>query len=207
MMLASNSYHESLQNGSKSILDKMRRVFGFMEDSHVWSDRFKKLFINNRFVLCLLILLLVGLNIFVFDKISFVFKPLTVLLKTVIFPILLTGALYYLLNPLVNLLERKRIPRIYTIVALYLAIIGIITLVIMTVIPLAQQQIHQLIDNFPIYSQEVQFQFESLIGSDFFNQIQQSTGFNPSDLGQTFSIVHYRDLADFLARLKILSLP
>ncbi|GJM74711.1 hypothetical protein HMSSN036_69270 [Paenibacillus macerans] len=78
-----------------------------MGATQLWSERFKKLFINNRFVLFLLILLLIGLNIFVFTKISFVFTPVTVLLKTVLLPILLTGAIYYLLNPLVDWLEGK----------------------------------------------------------------------------------------------------
>lgn len=158
-----------------------------MEGTFSWGDRFKRLFLNNRFVLFLLILLLIGLNVFVFGKISFIFTPLTVLLKTVLFPVLLTGAIYYLLNPLVDLLERKRIPRVYTIVTLYLLMVGIITIVIISVIPLVQEQVTQLIENFPKYSYEVQLQFESLIGSDFFSQIQQSTGFNPSTLGQTIA--------------------
>ncbi|WP_019635911.1 AI-2E family transporter [Paenibacillus fonticola] len=158
-----------------------------MNGSQIWNNRFTKFFINNRFVLFLLILLLIGLNIFILTKISFIFKPLAVLLKTVLIPILLTGAIYYLLNPLVNWMERKRIPRGYTIAALYLFIIGIITIIIISVIPLVKEQVTELIYNFPKYSYEVQLQFEALIGSDFFYQFQQSTGFNFTDLAQTVS--------------------
>ncbi|MNJ38095.1 AI-2 transport protein TqsA [compost metagenome] len=158
-----------------------------MNGSQIWNNRFTKFFINNRFVLFLLILLLIGLNIFVLTKISFIFKPLAVLLKTVLIPILLTGAIYYLLNPLVNWMERKRIPRGYTIAALYLFIIGIVTIIIISVIPLVKEQVTELIYNFPKYSYEVQLQFEALIGSDFFYQFQQSTGFNFTDLAQTVS--------------------
>lgn len=158
-----------------------------MSSSQTWNNRFKKFFINNRFVLFLLVLLLIGLNIFVLTKISFVFKPLIVLLKTVLVPILLTGAIYYLLNPLVNWLERKKIPRAYTIVALYLLIVGIVTIIIISVIPLVQEQVTGLIQNFPKYSYEVQLQFEALIGSDFYHQFQESTGFNLTGLAQTLS--------------------
>lgn len=158
-----------------------------MGNTNIWSDRFRKLFINNRFVLVLLILLLIGLNIFVFAKISFVFKPLTVLLKTILFPILLTGAIYYLLNPLVDSLERRKIPRTYTIVTLYLLIVGLVTVLIITVIPLARDQVTRLIENFPKYSYELQLQFENLLGSNFFSEIQKSTGFDPSNLGQTIA--------------------
>ncbi|WP_410772016.1 AI-2E family transporter [Fontibacillus sp. BL9] len=158
-----------------------------MGSAQLWSERFKRFFLGNRFVLFLLILLLIGLNVLVLDKVSFVFKPLTVLLKTVLLPILLTGAIYYLLNPLVDWLERKGIPRVYTIVALYLLIVGIITVVIISVVPIVQKQITDLIDNFPKYSYEVQVQFEKLIGSNFFHQVQESTGFNPTKVGETIS--------------------
>lgn len=149
------------------------------------NNRFLQFFMNNRLVVFLLILLLIGLNIFVISKISFIFQPLTVLLKTVLFPILLTGAIYYLLNPLVNILEKRKIPRVYTIIALYLVIVLLITLLLNTVIPLVQEQIVSLISNFPRYSQEVQIQFESLVGSDLFGKISSTSGFDPSKIGQS----------------------
>ncbi|MFD1178149.1 AI-2E family transporter [Paenibacillus puldeungensis] len=158
-----------------------------MENSQSWGHRFKKFFLNNRFVLFLLVLLLIGLNVFVFAKIQFIFKPLTVLLKTVLLPILLTGAIYYLLNPLVDWLERKKVKRVYTIIALYLFIIGLITLLVMNVFPLVREQVIGLIDNFPKYSYEVQAQIEQLTGSSLLLEIQKSTGFNPADLGSTIS--------------------
>ncbi|MGG5833304.1 AI-2E family transporter, partial [Bacillus pumilus] len=64
---------------------------------------------SNKFVLFLLVLLLIGLNILVFMKTSFIFTPLIVLVKTIALPIILTGVVYYLLNPIVNLLERFRV--------------------------------------------------------------------------------------------------
>lgn len=158
-----------------------------MENSQSWGHRFKKFFLNNRFVLFLLVLLLIGLNIFVFAKIQFIFKPLTVLLKTVLLPILLTGAIYYLLNPLVDWLERRKVRRVYTIIALYLLIVGLVTVLIMNVFPLVREQVIGLIDNFPKYSYEVQAQVEQLTGSSLFLEIQKSTGFNPADLGSTIS--------------------
>lgn len=73
-----------------------------MDRRQVWPDKFKKFFLNNKFVVGLLIALLVGLTILVFSKIPFVFKPLSVLLHTVAAPLLLSGIAYYLLNPLVG---------------------------------------------------------------------------------------------------------
>ncbi|WP_068782382.1 AI-2E family transporter [Paenibacillus sp. GM2] len=158
-----------------------------MHNSQSGSGRFSKRFVNNRFVLFLLILFLIGLNILIFYKISFVFRPVAVLLKTILPPILLSGAIFYLLNPLVNWLEKKGVKRVFTIAVLYLLITGLLTVVIVSVVPLLQEQIIRLIDNLPKYSYEVQRQFESLIGSEFFLQFQSATGFDLSTIGDTFS--------------------
>ncbi|WP_405114833.1 AI-2E family transporter [Paenibacillus sp. FSL K6-1217] len=154
-----------------------------MERRQVWPDKFKKFFLNNKFVVGLLIALLVGLTVLVFSKIPFIFKPLSVLLHTVAAPLLLSGIAYYLLNPLVDRLEkRSRVKRAYGIVILYLVIIGIITLVLLMVIPIIRTQLMGLIDNFPVYSEQIQEEFVQLTGSELFNKIQTSVGTDLSDI-------------------------
>ncbi|WP_010268650.1 AI-2E family transporter [Paenibacillus senegalensis] len=149
-------------------------------------ERFKLFFLNNKFVIFMLVLLLIGLNIFVFNKISFIFNPLTVLIRTVLLPIILAGVFYYLLNPLVNLLERY-IKRGYAILILYLLMIGLLSLLIVTVIPLVRQQITGLINNFPTYSEQLVWQFEQFVGSQFVHQLQQSINLSPSDIVSSLS--------------------
>ncbi|EHS55207.1 AI-2E family transporter [Paenibacillus sp. Aloe-11] len=158
-----------------------------METTPAWKDRFKKFFLNNKFVLFLLVLLLIGLNILVLTKISYIFTPVMVLLKTIILPVILSGVLYYLFNPLIDALERNKVKRIYSIIVLYLLIIGIIAVVITSVIPVIRDQIQGLIQNVPAYSQQVQVQFEKLIGSDFVNQFLNTVQINPSELASKAS--------------------
>ncbi|TKH45669.1 AI-2E family transporter [Paenibacillus sp. FSL R10-2782] len=158
-----------------------------METTPAWKDRFKKFFLNNKFVLFLLVLLLIGLNVLVLTKISYIFTPVIVLLKTIILPVILSGVLYYLFNPLVDVLERNKVKRIYSIIVLYLLIIGIITVVITSVVPVIRDQIQGLIQNVPAYSEQVQQQFEKLIGSDFVNQFQNTIQINPSELASKAS--------------------
>lgn len=158
-----------------------------METTPAWKDRFKKFFLNNKFVLFLLVLLLIGLNVLVLTKISYIFTPVIVLLKTIILPVILSGVLYYLFNPLVNVLERNKVKRIYSIIVLYLLIIGIITVVITSVVPVIRGQIQGLIQNVPAYTEQVQQQFEKLIGSDFVNQFQNTVQINPSELASKAS--------------------
>ncbi|WP_226002572.1 AI-2E family transporter [Paenibacillus sp. BJ-4] len=158
-----------------------------METTPAWKDRFKKFFLNNKFVLFLLVLLLIGLNILVLTKISYIFTPVMVLLKTIILPVILSGVLYYLFNPLIDVLERNKVKRIYSIIVLYLLIIGIIAVVITSVVPVIRDQIQGLVQNVPAYSEQVQQQFEKLIGSDFVNQFQNTIQINPSELASKVS--------------------
>lgn len=156
-----------------------------MEQERVWPDRFKRFFLNNKFVLFLLIILLIGLNIMVFTKVSFVFRPLEVLFRTIVVPILLTGVVYYLLNPLVDILERRGLKRVYSILILYLFIAAIITIVILAVVPVVRQQIEDLIVNFPRYYENVALQFEQFIGSQYLTQVKTTINFD--DMIQNFS--------------------
>ncbi|ASB62190.1 membrane protein [Bacillus sp. A053] len=158
-----------------------------METLQTWSGRFKRFFLDNKFVLFLLVLLLIGLNILVFTKTSFIFTPIIVLLKTISLPIILTGIVFYLLNPVVDFLERRRIRRIYSILLLYLLIIGLITITIVSIIPFLKEQIMSLIDNIPRYVDVVEDQTKQLIGSNFVNQAQQTMNINISDLATKVS--------------------
>lgn len=135
----------------------------------------------------LLVLLLIGLNILVFTKASFIFTPFIVLVETIALPVVLTGVVYYLLNPIVDFLERKNVKRIYSILLLYIVIIGLITILIVSVIPLLREQITSLVDNFPRYVHIVEDQIKQLIGSQFFNQVQQTLNINLTDLASKLS--------------------
>ncbi|MDR0268528.1 AI-2E family transporter [Paenibacillus sp.] len=158
-----------------------------MDNTENWATRFKRLFLNNRFVLFLLVLLLIGLNIMVLSKVSFIFHPLHVLLKTVVLPIILTGIVYYLLNPIVNFLERHKVKRIYSILMLYVIIIGIVAVLLTLVIPVIQEQIMDLVSNFPAYIEMLREQFEHLMGSKIVNQFQDSINFDPQEIFKTVS--------------------
>lgn len=158
-----------------------------VETLQTWSGRFKRFFLDNKFVLFLLVLLLIGLNILVFTKTSYIFTPIIVLLKTISLPIILTGIVFYLLNPIVDFLERRRIKRIYSILLLYLLIIGLITITIVSIIPFLKEQIMSLIDNIPRYVDIVENQTKQLIGSNFVNQAQQTMNINISDLATKVS--------------------
>nr|WP_285891304.1 AI-2E family transporter [Paenibacillus pasadenensis] len=141
-------------------------------------NRFRKFFINNQFVLFLLVLLLIAVNIYLFSQIKFVFAPLLVLAKTVLLPLLLAGVAYYLLNPLVNWMEQRGMKRGWIIAALYIIIIGLLTLLITIVVPVIRVQIEGLIQNFPMYVKYVQDTVTEYLGSDIATDFQQFFNFD-----------------------------
>lgn len=158
-----------------------------MNPHHSKIEIFKKFILNNRFVIFLIILLLIGLNILVFKKVSFIFTPIVVLAQTVVLPIVLSAIFYYLLVPIVDFFERKGVKRIYSIFVLYLIIIGILTILIVSVFPLLRDQIMGLVESFPNLVSDIERMIEQVIGSQFLNQVQQTLNFNVSDLATQVS--------------------
>ena len=158
-----------------------------MNPNHSKINVFKKFILNNRFVIFLTVLLLIGLNILVFNKVSFIFTPIVVLIQTVVLPIILSAILYYLLVPIVDFFERKGVKRIYSIIVLYLIIIGVLTILIVLVIPLLRDQIMRLIVSFPNLVHDIERMIEQVIGSQFLNQVQQTFDFNISDFASQVS--------------------
>lgn len=159
------------------------------------SERFRQFIINNKFVLFLLVLLLIGLNIFVFTKISYIFTPLTILMKTILLPVLLAGIAYYLFNPLVDILERRRVKRIYSILILFILIATVITVLLVAVIPLISAQITSLVENFPGYTEKLKEEFDLFMASAISSQVQDWLSFNSTDMtgkitGQVTSFIN-----------------
>ncbi|EDO1367826.1 AI-2E family transporter, partial [Listeria monocytogenes] len=149
--------------------------------------KFKQFFIENKFVLGLLIFLLVALDIYVLTKIAFIFDPLMVILKTVAAPIILAGISYYLFNPIIDWLEKHKWKRGWAIALLYLVIIGLIILLFSFVIPAVKDQIVSLFKSFPGYWDQITQKFDEFSRSSLFDQIKDKLNTNMSDIMKTLS--------------------
>ncbi|MDY0407028.1 AI-2E family transporter [Virgibacillus sp. 179-BFC.A HS] len=128
-------------------------------------------FIGGRDLLFfLLVLILIGSAIFIYSKISFIFHPIIVIASTLVAPIILAYVAYYVLNPIVNLLERLHIKRIWGIIILILAIAGILTGLILLVAPLIEDQVKDLIKTFPEYIAQMAESLRKTIDHSFLGQ-------------------------------------
>ena len=110
---------------------------------------------GNDLIYALIALVLLGIVIFIFDKISYVFQPFIIVFNTIAAPIIVSLVLFYLFNPIVNMMERYRIPRLLGITIIYVAIIGIITLIVNLLIPIIGSQIESFIKNTPNYLHKI----------------------------------------------------
>lgn len=107
-------------------------------------------------------LLLLFLILFVGTKISFLFRPIAILVSTLFAPILVSVFLYFLFAPIVDFLERKKVPRSVGIVILYVVLILIAVISTINVFPTLMEQFKDLVNNMPQIVNQVTNKFGTL---------------------------------------------
>lgn len=112
---------------------------------------FFKWFLDNKAITVFLVALLMGLNILVLSKISFIFTPILEFGGAVMLPVIISGLLYYLLNPIVDFLERHRVKRIIAISIVFTLIALLILWGLAVAIPAIQRQVLSFMQNLPDY--------------------------------------------------------
>ncbi|WP_262393026.1 AI-2E family transporter [Sporolactobacillus inulinus] len=113
-------------------------------------------------VLITLVILMVG------SKLTFILQPLGVLFTSLATPLIISGLLYYLLRPLVRGLVHLKIPKVIAILIIYLAGIGLITLLVLYFGPLLYNQFLSLITSMPALVQQLSEQLVNFQKSDTF---------------------------------------
>ncbi|WP_071459011.1 AI-2E family transporter [Bacillus massilinigeriensis] len=108
------------------------------------------------------------------SKVDFIFKPLGIFFQTLFLPFLISGVIYYLLRPIVNFLDTKKVPRALAIVAIYLLFIGLGIALVLVVGPELQRQFKSLVDNFPDLVGSLQKEILALRDSGWFSRFQEN---------------------------------
>ncbi|HFU3984864.1 TPA: AI-2E family transporter [Streptococcus suis] len=145
-----------------------------MDDQHqkfslTW---FFRLFLNSQAVIFLLVTLLTFLTIFVFSKISFLLRPIGSFLEILLLPMILTGLLYYLLNPMVDWMEKHKISRTIGISILFVLISLLIVWGLAVAIPSIQEQVVSFAQNLPANIQKIEGQVTGLLQDQRFEQFR-----------------------------------
>ncbi|MCE7794922.1 AI-2E family transporter [Salipaludibacillus sp. CUR1] len=144
---------------------------------------------QSRFFNVLAAILLLFLIILVGTHISFIFRPLVVFFQTLFIPFLIAGVLFYLLRPVVHLLHNYKVPRPMAIVAIYLVLIGLISLLVIVVGPILQRQVTNLVENAPMLFEELRRLLIQLEDNEWVARFQQTENFSIEEL--TTNLTNY----------------
>ncbi|MEK4715031.1 MULTISPECIES: AI-2E family transporter [Sporosarcina] len=140
-------------------------------------------FLGGRSTLFVLIsLLLIGLIILIFNRISFIFYPITVFFSTVVLPVILATIAYYLLRPILRLLEKIKIPRIWGILILFIGAVGLITLLVFMVFPFLKIQFNNLVEDFPTYFSQMVLKIDEFLRTSIFASYYESLDINVKNI-------------------------
>ncbi|WP_068774943.1 AI-2E family transporter [Paenibacillus sp. FJAT-26967] len=104
--------------------------------------------LNSFIKLCVAVILVLGI-IYLGSRVNFIFMPLLSTITIVTVPLMLSVFFYYLLLPLVNKMERKKINRTLAILIIYLVIAVILAGFIIGVWPSLRVQLINLLNNAP----------------------------------------------------------
>lgn len=143
---------------------------------------------NSRLMFWSVELLIVAALIWVCTQISFLFSPIGVFLSTIFIPLLLSGVLFYLLNPVVKLLEKIRwkkfhVNRTGAVAIVFLLLIGILVAGGVWLIPRLVNQVSTLVGSIPDFAKSSEAVLTKLMKhpllqnvdfSKYLNQIQSA---------------------------------
>jgi predicted PurR-regulated permease PerM len=110
--------------------------------------------VDNKFATGMIVLLAFLLNVLLITKLSFLFRPIGDFLGIIMLPIVLAAIFFYMLNPIVDWLETKKVPRLTSIILLFLIIIGLIVWGLVVAIPSLIQTITSIAKNMPQFVSE-----------------------------------------------------
>lgn len=133
---------------------------------------------------CFTIILVLSI-IYLGSRVDFIFKPILSLFSMIIVPLMLSGFFYYLLRPLVNVMERYKVNRTFAVVLIYLAF-GLLLVGFSIVIwPSLRTQLMNLIDNAPELFTSLSTQLAELEHNGFFSS------FLPQDFNPLSKLTEY----------------
>ncbi|MER2294947.1 MAG: AI-2E family transporter [Desemzia incerta] len=106
---------------------------------------------GKNLVFTLGVAIMIGILIFIYDQIGFVFEPLLVFFSSIVAPVILAVLTYFLFNPLIDWLEKHRLKRVWGVILLFLVLIGALVGLIFLVVPYISEQVTQFVAAFPEY--------------------------------------------------------
>lgn len=140
--------------------------------------------LNNFIRVCVAIVLVMAI-IYLGSLVDFLFKPILSLITIITIPLMLSAFFYYLLRPLVNMMERKKINRSLAILLIYLVFGIVLVGFILGVWPSLRSQLLNLVNNAPSLFASLNNQLQELERSEFLSN------FFPQDVSPSTQVTNF----------------
>ncbi|MGO3417484.1 MAG: AI-2E family transporter [Pseudolactococcus laudensis] len=133
---------------------------------------FFKWLLDNKVATGFAVVLLFLLNVLLLTKLSFMFQPIADFLGVIMLPIILAAVFYYLLNPIVDYFEARKVNRVVSISVLFAIILALIIWGLAVAIPNMVTQGEKFAANFPDYVESGEKHITSLLADERFKQFR-----------------------------------
>lgn len=161
---------------------------------------------RNTLMFWTLWLLAGSVLIYVLSQIEFILAPMRAIFTSLFAPLLITGFLFYLLNPLVRLLEKTKIKRLYSIVLVMLLLGGVMFLFVFKGIPVLIDQTASLVSGIPGFVAEVEEYAVALFEQPWLSGVDLEATFNSAsewlrNSGNAFMDMAAKGAGEFISKL------
>lgn len=134
--------------------------------------------LEKRWFQTLILFILIFLLILLISVTDFIFDPMFKYMGAVAIPFIGAGILFYLSKPVMHLLEKYKVNRVFSIVIVFLLLILIGYLFVSYIVPIAERQFTKLINNIPSMVAGAQ---------DIVSYWQSNQNLIPKEINQTIS--------------------
>lgn len=114
----------------------------------------------------IIVVLIIGLT-----DVSFLFSPIATFFSTLLIPMIVAGFLFYLFNPLINLLGRMHIKRGWGILLVFVVFFGLIIFLVATIIPNLINQVTQLVTALPSFYRDLTKEIAKLSSYEWYKRL------------------------------------
>ncbi len=123
-------------------------IYLFVNIGNKYLDSNKKLHIKKRYIFYFIIIIMI---IYIIYQLFIKTEGMGQLIYAILISIIIT----YLLNPIVNFMEKKKIERIWGVIIIYFTIVALIVLLSMSIIPRLIEEFRRLINILPNYFNQI----------------------------------------------------
>jgi predicted PurR-regulated permease PerM len=118
--------------------------------------------LSKKWILILISIILLLVALYLILLIKPIIHYVWILIKGVLAPFFVAMIISYVLNPIVNRLSKRRVPRTAAVLLIYLVFVAAVTVILMNLIPMFLKQVQELNEHLPEMTVKAQGWYEDV---------------------------------------------